>query len=98
MSDYKPTDEQIEALENEVVFARDAYPRLPDDISSIELVETLVISPAFQSILRAVAAEAWDEGAKWGALEVAGLPGSDPEYVQIKPGRNPYREEQDDEH
>lgn len=41
--------------------------------------------------LRAALAEAWDEGAKWGALQVAGLPGTDPGYVQIKGGANPYR-------
>ena len=62
MTDYTPTAEQIDALESEVVMIRDAHPRRHDDVASIDLVEQMVESPAFQAIVRAAQAEAWEGG------------------------------------
>ena len=93
MSDYTPTTEQVEdafSYDPEYEYHR------PDDAGYHHRNRA-----AFRRWLaehdRQTAERAWVEGAKWGALQVAGLPDTSLDYVQIKDGVNPYRQEQTDE-
>ena len=56
--DFTPTDEQWEALWQVVSDARDAHERSTRDVDSGALLDTLLASPAFQSIIAAAKAEA----------------------------------------
>ena len=67
MNDYQPTDEQIEALARDEKAHADNGIKW-DDLFSVQKAEwidgarALTRYPAFQAIIRAAQAEAWDTG------------------------------------
>jgi len=69
MTDYQPTDEQIEALAAADYRLNSGY-SVGDDTTApqswIDAERTLTASPAFQAIIRAAQQRAWHEGAKAG--------------------------------
>lgn len=64
MTAFALTDEQVKLLEYEV-----AAHRVDPHDSAAEDVACLIESQAFQGIVRAARAEAWQQGVEWAALE-----------------------------
>lgn len=91
MSNFTPTDEQIDALAD--AFAQYTVVTNPQGLSAsiaeaYDVAEALTESTAFQAIIRAAKAKAWEEGAKFGVNYDLG----DYEIPQ-EPWVNPYTKE-----
>jgi hypothetical protein len=88
---YQPTDEQITHLGLDLVHLEE----LEGERSVYWLAAPLASSDAFQAIIRAAQADAWEAGAKWGAVETGFMTERDVAHAWLVDDDNPYRESAD---